>query len=195
MIVVRLDHARKLNGPATVIAHVSTIAAFVKLATDSEGGRIPGMRLWGGEWEDFPVGSRVTLSEGEEGYTKRIPRSTEAHVVRFWLHFYGSPVRLALADGESVSHHVCERTDEGFYAQTVYVERDENRVIMLSTTRQRDCDGLTEDRRDLFFSVGDEQGFTPSPELTSKHPEIRGLPLWQEERHECRDFTAERAGY
>lgn len=56
MLVVRLDHAFIGAGPATVVAHVSTVREYLTIATDRDGARDPKLRLWDG---DQAIGTRV----------------------------------------------------------------------------------------------------------------------------------------
>lgn len=71
MIVVKLDNEKSVAGPATVIGHAATIEAFLEIATDRDGARIPGVRLWGGDWAKFPIGARARLVGGEEAFATR----------------------------------------------------------------------------------------------------------------------------
>jgi hypothetical protein len=59
MIAVRLDDPRFGSGPATVVAHPTSVAEYNKLITDRDGARDPRMRLWRTRG-DAPVGMRVT---------------------------------------------------------------------------------------------------------------------------------------
>lgn len=117
--------------------------------------------------------------------------------IRFWTFVNGSPVKLTLAMGQTIEHHVSERTDEGFYARSqswTWEEAHEIRHRILDISR--DCDGKTEHSTETAAYLADlDASATQDDDFSKENPEIAGFPIWREIETDYRDYAAERAGY
>ena len=61
---------------------------------------------------------------------------------RLWIYVNGSPVRIALWDGEAVTHRTRAHNGEGVTFTETTVERDGKVIIYSFYSRARDCDGV-----------------------------------------------------
>jgi hypothetical protein len=63
------------------------------------------------------------------------------NVLRFTDFANSSPVRLALADGQSITHHEFKRDEEGFSETRTTWTRFGDRIERFWGYKARDCDG------------------------------------------------------
>lgn len=107
--------------------------------------------------------------------------------VRFWTYLNGGPVRLSLAEGQTLHHWQGRRTDEGWEGEGHTWTLDHGVVHLQAVSDGCDCDGrLTRWR----------EGICPVRDL-AKVGADNGIdyPAWQDADAGQIDATAEAAGY
>lgn len=110
---------------------------------------------------------------------------------RFWEYHNGSPVKLTLKPGQTLSHWQGGATEEGWHSEATswHLSSDGELLRREFTSDGADCDGrLTQGQDSLALS--DPADFVPlyySPELL--RPDWRDAGGWQ------RDQYAEAMGY
>lgn len=105
---------------------------------------------------------------------------------RFWVIVHDSPVRLTLADGESLAWGFFEYTEEGWRSETLRFERDGDVIRQIAADGGRDCDGVIRITRESFCSLD---------RLASHVWGDLLLPDWTRERSEVFDEYAQAMGY
>lgn len=112
---------------------------------------------------------------------------------RFWVIHQGSPVRVKLRAGQSVSAYEGGRTEEGYCDRGTRWTFDGEVVWREWYTDARDCDGRVETSGADHCRVdrlGDHVSGWEEDER-----EGRTWPHWDEEVYHQRDHSAEAAGY
>ena len=107
---------------------------------------------------------------------------------RFWIMHNGSPVRLGLCDGESITVSSGGPHEEGYsYTYNVYT-REGDHIYLESTTNACDCDGPLDTYTDLECRLD---------ELDEWHYSVDGIkfPHFHRIRSRQRDHYAEAMGY
>ena len=106
---------------------------------------------------------------------------------RFWISHRGSPVKITLAPGGSVSHSYTAPTDEGYQHTAEAFEYDGERLTLDWYSDGRDCDGrLT--RSGVSWT-------TPAQARAYLDADGIAWPMWQHGRSSQRDYSAEAMGY
>jgi hypothetical protein len=106
--------------------------------------------------------------------------------IRFYTWINQSPVRLALRDGQSITHYKCEETEEGYHDDLVTWWREGDTIFCQHDSSGRDCDGRVSSSR-LCVSSGDD--------LDANIQEEASYPHWTRVNASQRDYAAEAAGY
>jgi hypothetical protein len=101
--------------------------------------------------------------------------------VRFYVWIGRGLVRLALSNGDSVTHRVFSYHDEGWTSRVITITRDRNTLLGSDFHEGTDCDGY-QSTYHMFTSAVDDLN-------------ERGVPNWTAGETRCRDAYAEAAGY
>lgn len=146
----------------------------------------------------------MTTATAPYGWTStELPkRDRTPKTVRFWTIHHGSPVRLALQDGQEIRHGYRAPTDEGFHAEHSTYRREAGRVTLEWRSEGRDCDGRVSAEGECSFAEGEAQA-----KRITNGEYIEGIgggeeyypgllfPQWEQGESSQRDHTAEAAGY
>lgn len=107
---------------------------------------------------------------------------------RFWSYVLGGWVRLALRDGETLTHSTGGPCDEGCHYETYSWSRDGETISFSSQQWGRDCDGGYERSHEATCAIWDLAA-------RDSFEDTHGTPQWEKVDSRQRYYAAEAAGY
>lgn len=129
------------------------------------------------------------------------------HTARFWTRVHGSPVRIALRDGDTVEHGESSLHEEGWSSEAVTWERVGDVVYQTTDTDGRDCDGRMSTHDVAQCHVSKLADYQPAQQPSRLDAKLRGLdllenypegprvPMWERVTSRQRDYSAEAMDY
>lgn len=118
--------------------------------------------------------------------------ASHTKTARFWVYANSGWVRLALRDGDEISHCEHESHEEGFSTEWNTWERDGSAIVNTWSTADRCCDGNFS-RDGAHESSTRELEAHASEEICGEMAPAR--PVWTQLNSRQRDYSAEAAGY
>lgn len=97
----------------------------------------------------------VGVSTSECRQRCQTPLEIQMRTARFWVWANDGWVKLALRNGQTLTHSISGPTDEGYFSQEETWSRDGDHVFRSMDERSRDCDGPHELHVECVFGLSE----------------------------------------
>lgn len=114
-------------------------------------------------------------------------RSANCRTARFWTQLNGSPVKIALRDGQRLAWQRFQRHEEGWSSEHELWARDGCVIVCDEASDGVDCDGRLSSHARYTTEIG-RLGSGPQQDGVA-------FPLWTRQHSGRRDYAAEARGY